>query len=344
MSLRKRGETWHVCFTAPNGERIRRSTGIADKRKAQEYHDQLKVDLWRVHKLGEKPRRTWPEACVRWVEEKEHKATIEEDKAKLRWLDQFLGDKCLDQIDRDLIDEIRAAKRSEASSSTVNRYLALIRSILKMSRDEWEWVEKIPRVRLYPDQCKRVRWLTPEDATRLIAELPSHLASMAEFTLATGLRMSNVCSLKWANVSFDREMAWVDAHASKSRKAITVPLNQDALMVLRRHLGIHPEYVFTFRGKPVAQANTKAFKLALNRAGIKDFRWHDLRHTWASRHVQNGTSIQELKELGGWSSIEMVLRYAHLGGEHLKAAANRINGTNLAQKHQTGTLRLVVSN
>ena len=68
-----------------------------------------------------------------------------------------------------------------------------------------------------------------------------------------------------------------------------------------------------------------------------------LRHTWASWHVQRGTSIQELKELGGWSSIEMVLRYAHLGGEHLKTAVSRIEGTNLAHANQKGRLRLVVS-
>ena len=107
---------------------------------------------------------------------------------------------------------------------------------------------------------------------------------------------------------------------------------------------MHPKFVFTFRDKPVAQTSTKAWWNALKRAGIEDFRWHDLRHTWASWHVQSGTSIQELKELGGWSSIEMVLRYAHLGGNHLKAAASRIEGTKLAHASQKGNLRLVVSN
>ena len=149
--------------------------------------------------------------------------------------------------------------------------------------------------------------------------------------------------LKWENVSLDRRTAWIEASASKSRRAIVVPLNTDAIRVLKRRLGMHSKFVFTFRDKPVATASTKAWWNALERAGIKDFRWHDLRHTWASWHVQNGTSIQELKELGGWASIEMVLRYAHLGGEHLKAAASRIEGTNLAHANQKGKLRLVVS-
>ena len=68
----------------------------------------------------------------------------------------------------------------------------------------------------------------------------------------------------------------------------------------------------------------EAFKRALKRAGITDFTFHDLRHTWASWHVMSGTSLQELMELGGWKSYEMVLRYAHLAPEHLKKAASRI--------------------
>ncbi len=77
------------------------------------------------------------------------------------------------------------------------------------------------------------------------------------------------------------------------------------------------------------QCNPKAWKKALKRAGIENFRWHDLRHTWASWHVQNGTSLQELQQLGGWTSFEMVLRYAHLSSDHLKMAAERVCGTNL---------------
>ncbi|OOY43455.1 hypothetical protein [Solemya velum gill symbiont] len=92
MSLYKRGNTWWVRFTAPNGERIRHSAGTADKQAAQEYLDRLKVELWQVHKLGEKPKRTWKGTTVRWLKEKEHKADSKHDLEKLRWLDQFLGD------------------------------------------------------------------------------------------------------------------------------------------------------------------------------------------------------------------------------------------------------------
>lgn len=122
-----------------------------------------------------------------------------------------------------------------------------------------------------------------------------------------------------------------------------MPLNQDALMVLERRWGKHDVYVFTYQDAPVARTSTKAWYAALKRAGISDFRWHDLRHTCASWHVQNGTRLQELQELGGWSSYEMVLRYAHLNADHLKTAADRILGTKSAQPDESAHLRLVVS-
>ena len=77
MSLRKRGGIWWIDVGAPNGERIRRTTGTANKALAQEFHDRLKSELWRIAQLGEKPRHTWNEAVVRWLKEQSHKATAE---------------------------------------------------------------------------------------------------------------------------------------------------------------------------------------------------------------------------------------------------------------------------
>jgi hypothetical protein len=95
--------------------------------------------------------------------------------------------------------------------------------------------------------------------------------------------------------------------------------------------------VFTFKGKPVVQVSTAAWYKAMRRAGIENFRWHDLRHTWASWHVQSGTPLNVLQELGGWASYAMVQRYAHLAADHLAPWADRLTesrtrrGTNLAQ-------------
>ncbi len=128
-----------------------------------------------------------------------------------------------------------------------------------------------------------------------------------------------------------RKVAWVHADEAKARKPIRVPLNSEAVEALRNRMGKHIEFVFTYRDKRIENPNTKAWKKALRTAGIENFRWHDLRHTWASWHVQSGTSLQELMELGGWASYEMVLRYAHLASDHLAAAAERVVVTNLTQ-------------
>jgi integrase len=344
MSLYKRGNTWWVGVTAPNGARIRRSAGTEDKKHAQEYHDRLKVELWQVHKLGDKPKHTWQEAVVRWLEEKDQKADRMKDVGKLRWLDQFLGNCLLDEVTRDKIDLIATSKKREASASTANRYLALVRAILRAARDDWDWIDKIPRVRLSPEPKRRVRWITETEAARLMEELPPHLAAMAAFSLATGLRQSNVSYLRWDQVDLQRAMAWIHADQSKSRKAIAVPLNANALEILKRQQGGNLAYVFTYQDRPVDRTTTKAWYAALERAGIENFRWHDLRHTWASWHVQRGTSLQELQELGGWATFEMVLRYAHLAAEHLKSAASRIEGTILAQSDKSKKLKLIVSN
>ena len=169
-----------------------------------------------------------------------------------------------------------------------------------------------------------MRFLTREEAQRLLAELPAHLADMAAFSLATGLRRANVTGLQWSQVDLVRRLAWIHPDQAKARKAIAVPLNAEAVVMIQKQIGKHATHVFSFKGKPVTQVSTKAWYQALKRAGIADFRWHDLRHTWASWHVQQGTPLHVLQELGGWESAEMVRRYAHLTADHLAPYADRL--------------------
>ena len=218
------------------------------------------------------------------------------------------------------------AKLKEASKATVNRYLALVRAILRRTRDEWEWIEKVPKVRLFKETNNRERSLTTDQAKSLIDELPAHQRDVVLFALATGLRQSNVLRLEWNQVNLDLGHAWIQGWQSKNRKPIAVPLNATALEVLRRQVGKHSTRVFTFRGKPLNSANTKAWKAALVRAGIENFRWHDLRHTWATWQRQAGTPTHELQQLGGWRTSAMVERYAHLAPDHLAVAATRLDG------------------
>ena len=98
-----------------------------------------------------------------------------------------------------------------------------------------------------------------------------------------------------------------------------------ALKVLGKQIGKHPTRVFTYLGEPVTNVYTKAFKAALKRAGIEDFKWHDLRHTFATWHRQAGTPTHELQRLEGWKTGAMVERYAHVAPEALQGAANRLD-------------------
>jgi len=134
--------------------------------------------------------------------------------------------------------------------------------------------------------------------------LPTHQKQLARFALATGLRQANVLELRWSDVDLGRSTAWVHADEAKGGEAIGVPLNDDAMAVLNEAKGKHPDRVSTYKGRPLGQANTRAWRNALKRAGIQNFRWHDLRHVWATWHVMAGTTLAELQELARGRSYD----------------------------------------
>ena len=196
--------------------------------------------------------------------------------------------------------------------------------MLRLATRELDWLERAPHIRLYPEPKIRVRWLKYDEARRLLVCLPPHVRAMAGFTLATGLRQANVLSLPWENVDLNACTIFVDGKETKNGKDLTIPLNRDAIAVLREVQGQHEEFVFTYRGNRIVQAGNGAWRRALKAAKIENFRWHDLRHTWASWHVQNGTPLYTLKELRGWESMVSVQRYAHLSTAHLSEYAESI--------------------
>ena len=251
MSLYKReaNGNWWIDVTLPTGERVRRSTGTKDKKEASELLASLNAEAWRVVNLGDKPKRTWLGAVDRWLKEKSHKKSIEDDKSHLRWLNPFLGMKYLHEINRGMIDFITEKRlEGEVSNSTVNRTLEVLRAILNIAKDEWEWIDTVPKVRMLPKVKGRVRWLTHDEVFKLIHELPEHLIPMVKFSLATGLRQANVKGLKWTQVDLENKRAWIHASESKTNKPIGVPLDSEAIDVLQNEHGKHPEYVFTYKG------------------------------------------------------------------------------------------------
>lgn len=331
MSLYKRGSVWWMRFTTPDGHELRETTATTDRRAAQELHDTRKAELWRQAKLGEKPRHTWQQAVVRWMEEHPDRKSLRIVKQALVQADPLLGHLYLDEVTTDVLAQfVRERRAAGLKTSTVNLRLASVRAILN-SAHSWGWLDSVPPPQPLTLTERRLRWLTREEADRLLAELPPHLAAMARFSLATGLRQQNVVQLEWNQVDLERRVAWIHADQAKAGKTIHIPLNADAVIVLREQAGQHPRWIFTYQGHGVGRANNCAWRTALQRADIENFRWHDLRHTWASWHVQAGTPLLVLKELGGWATLDMVLRYAHLGATHLAEHAERISGPRLVR-------------
>jgi integrase len=208
---------------------------------------------------------------------------------------------------------------------TANRYMALVRTILRRACVEWEWLDRVPKVGMLRDHGGRLRSLTRDEFARLLAELPDHLADMAQFSVATGLRQANVTRLQWRQISLERRHLWVAADQHKNGVAHSVPLNEAAMAVLLKRKGQHVSHVFTYEGNPIVQVNTKAWRNALQRADIHDFRWHDLRHTFTTWHREVGTPTHELQRFGGWKTQSMVERYAHVAPEGLQSAASRLD-------------------
>jgi integrase len=166
-------------------------------------------------------------------------------------------------------------------------------------------------------------------------EITNWMKEVCLFAVSTGMRADEILSLTWAQVDLPQRNAWVTAAGAKSKRARAVPLNIDALAVLERRLGFHDKLVFSRQargGRAVAQISqlgSRMFQRACKANGVDDFHFHDLRHSWASWHVQAGTPLMVLKVLGGWERIEMVQKYAHLAPTHLSSHAESV--TFLAQ-------------
>lgn len=345
-----RGILW-VDLTV-DGERIKRSSGTTERPAAEEWAATLARDLWREKRLGEAPAVTWDAAVIAWLADHGHLRSIEDVKLRLTWFTPHLEGRKLSEMDDTLIRDlalkrkaVEVKKGQPTSNATVNRHLAEVSKILHYAHRRG-WLKGVPPIAKLHEPIKRVNWLTADEARRLLGELPPHLRAMAALSLATGLRESNVRLLCWQQVDLKRGVAWVHADQAKAGKNLNVPLNAQAMQVLHSQKGQHTRWVFpvprweTPEGEeeavlvadaPTGKISNHAWRKACVRAGLPTLRFHDLRHTWASWHVQAGTPLPVLQELGGWASLAMVQRYAHLGVSHVAAWASNIGGTTAVQ-------------
>lgn len=328
----KDSRNWWVRISIA-GRKTRRSTRTGDREQAEEFEQRERERLWRQHQLKDRSAVLFREATKRWLEETT-KRSRSMDEMIIEWFDAQIGDEPLSAIDIDAIEELRKLLADEGQSrGTVDRYMALLRAVLKKSVDVWRYLEHAPKVPMYNVPAPAPRWLTQEQFAKLAKELPPHLAVCAKFAVHTGLRMRSQLALTWDRVDLRRRRLWIPGEQMKAGRAHGLPLSKFAVKILREAKTLSPngERVFQYDGRPIADCNTAAFKKAVVRAKVGPLRWHDLRHTFASWAVQNGVTLQELMQLGGWSSYSMVLRYSHLAPDHLAEAAEKV-GRIRAQK------------
>jgi integrase len=337
MSLVQRGGNWHYHIVF-DGRSYRGSCFTKDEKQAKEIYDRKRAELWRTDVVGDKKRRTWVETLARWLSEHEGKKSWSDDARYAAWWSaQFTKHKItyLDQITPDAVKVIRdgelGRKHLRAVNSTrtiapatVNRKLSLLTSVITAAHREYLWLSFQPIFKGYKEDNDRVRYLEPHEFARLVGFLPQPYGDMATFAVSTGLRRANVAGLKWDYVNMQRKSATFPELVMKNGTPFSIPLNETAMGAIRRQIGRNETWVFPRSdGERIKAIPSKMWRKAKAKAGIENFRWHDLRHTWASWLRQSGSvGLDLIQELGGWKQSSMVQRYAHLDVEHLASTAS----------------------
>ena len=230
------------------------------------------------------------------------------------------------------------------SPATCNRYISGLSVILQLCVEEWGWLEQNParRIRRFPESEGSTRILTDEERFKLLKACHStpDLYDIVLLALNTGARRSELEGLRWGEVDLKEEM--VTFRKTKNGKDRTIPLSQEASEVLKARLRARiigrGEWVFPSPNLNAPRDFYKTFMRALDKAGVTEFRFHDLRHTAGSYLAIEGVSERYIAEILGHKTLEMVKRYTHLRPEHLRdavAVLGRQKQTNLGKSPRT---------
>lgn len=319
MRLVKRGKVWWMNFVF-RGQRIRRSTGTTNRELAEAILAKVKLQLVEGQYFDslEERTRTFGELMNRF--EREHLvklASRQTCQVFVRHFRDFFGDRTLAEISPKLIVEYKTRRYAAGvKPATINRELTCLRKAFSLAKREWEWCRDNPvsRVSIEKGVNKRDRWLTEEEETRLLTVCPSWLQELVVFALHTGMRLGEILALTWKGV--DPFRSTVTVFRSKNGERRTIPLNQTVMALLKekakvRHLST--ALVFPSRTGTLIDANhlRRAFRAAMVKAGLQDFHFHDLRHTFATRLVQSGIDLYKVQRLLGHKTGVMTQRYAH---------------------------------
>ncbi len=252
-------------------------------------------------------------------------------KYSLKRLQPFFGEKNLLDITPKLISRYKVSRRNEGcSKATLNRELAMLSKAFNVAIVEWEWLDRNPvsRVPKEKENNERDRWLIPEEEEAIMRNSPGWLRDIVVFALNTGMRQGEILALDWPSVDLFRKVVVVKE--SKNGKPRSVPLNKPAFELLESKTKVRDircKLVFADKaGGKMDRANLRrAFSRVVNEAGIIDFRFHDLRHTFATRLAQRGFDIFAIAKILGHRDIRMTQRYAHHCSESLRKGVDLLN-------------------
>jgi integrase len=316
---RKDSSNWWVMWSDRNGKRFRRSSGTADRKLAEALAASwIKEDFMEVH-FGKKPDLAFSEVLLRYakaLKRKNPEHFMDKTRYRIKFLaNRFEGCNVSDLTYR-AIQEFVDERMETVSSGMVLTDVAYIKAAINLARREelTDFVPNFPRIK--PSR-PRNRWLTFEEEERLVDAAADHLKPIIRFAVDTGGRRSEILRLDWRYVDLaNRRVTFVQTKNGEDR---SVRLCQRAYETLESLGPKDTGPVFTYNGKAL-KGFKSSFDKARENSGVEDFRFHDLRHTFASRLVQGGVPLYDVMHLTGHKSLEMVQRYAHLAPEFQEAA------------------------
>lgn len=238
-----------------------------------------------------------------------NKKDYSRDKAKVEILKKFFGDK---PITPNRIEDFKSVMLEKYSKAYVNRYLACIKTIFNIGIKN-ELIEYNPMkcVKMLKEDNQKIRYLTEDEECRLFEFLPEHLKPIVICALQTGLRKSNILQLRWELVDMEFKFIEILAQNNKGHKIIKIPISDKLYKVLEKLPRIS-EYVFCNpETKQPYKDISEGFNNACKNAGIENFRFHDLRHTVATRLVEKGIDLRVVQEIMAHSTIVTTQRYMH---------------------------------
>ena len=253
------------------------------------------------------------------------------DEHYLKKLTSFFGDKYLHEITPFLVQKYQTQRRQEktnrgglVSVAYVNRELACLKCMFRLAI-EWDHATENPvkKIKFEKENNSRVRFLEKEELKKVLDFCGPRLKPVVILAVNTGMRKAEIQNLKWRDVDIQR--GFLTLYSTKNGETRRVPLNntaKEALMSVSKH----PESPYIFCNTDGIHYNfSGVFEKALGKAGIKDFRFHDLRHTAASYLAMSGVDLNTIRDILGHKSLDMVLRYAHLSPTHQANAVSRLD-------------------